>query len=59
MLSQIQSPQSPVILPFEMWLGLMAVALLLLIAIGWLVGNALQLRKIDRRLKTLEGKPKL
>ena len=41
MLSQIENPTSPVILPFEMWLGVMGVA------------------QIDRRLKTLEGKPKL
>jgi flagellar biogenesis protein FliO len=59
MLSQIENPTSPVILPFEMWLGVMGVALLLVIAIGWLVGNAVRLRKIDRRLKSLEGKPKL
>jgi flagellar biogenesis protein FliO len=59
MLSQIENPTSPVVLPFEMWLGVMGVALLLVIAIGWLVGNAIRLRKIDRRLKTLEGKPKL
>ena len=59
MLSQIENPTSPVVLPFEMWLGVMGVALLLVIAIGWLVGNAIRLRKIDRRLKTLEGKAKL
>jgi hypothetical protein len=58
MLSQIENPTSPVILPFEMWLGVMGVALLLVIAIGWLVGNAVRLRKIDRRLKSLEGNPK-
>jgi len=47
------------VLPFEMWIGVMGVAVLLVIAIGWLIGNAMRLRKIDRRLKTLEGKPKL
>jgi hypothetical protein len=59
MLSQIDNPTSPVVLPFELWIGVMGVALLLVIAIGWLVINAMRLRKIDRRLKTLEGKPKL
>jgi hypothetical protein len=59
MLSQIDNPTSPVVLPFEMWLGVMGVALLLVIAIGWLIINAMRLRKIDRRLKTLEGKPKV
>jgi hypothetical protein len=58
MLSQIENPTGPVILPFEMWLGVMVVALLLVIAIGWLIVNAISLRKIDRRLKTLEGKQK-
>jgi hypothetical protein len=58
MLSQIENPTVPVILPFEMWLGVMVVALLLVIAIGWLIVNAISLRKIDRRLKTLEGKQK-
>ena len=57
--SQIDNPTSPVVLPFELWIGVMGVALLLVIAIGWLVINAMRLRKIDRRLKTLEGKPKL
>lgn len=59
MLSQINNPTSPVVLPFELWIGVMGVALLLVIAIGWLVINAMRLRKIDRHLKTLEGKPKL
>ena len=59
MLSQINNPTSPVVLPFELWIGVMGVALLLVIAIGWLIGNVMRLRKIDRRLKTLEGKPKL
>jgi len=53
---EMDHPGSPVVLPFEMWLGLMGVALLLLIAIAWLVGNAFRLRKIDRRLRVLEGK---
>jgi len=47
-----------VVLPVEMWLGVMAVAVLVLIAIAWLVGNAVRLRKIDRRLRILEGKQK-
>jgi hypothetical protein len=59
MLSQIETPTGPVVLPFEMWLGVMGVALLLVIAIGWLIGNAVSLRKINRRLKTLEGERKL
>ena len=53
---EMDNPGSPVVLPFEMWLGLMGVALLLLIAIAWLVGNAFRLRRIDRRLRVLEGK---
>ena len=53
---EMDNPGSPVVLPFEMWLGLMGVALLLLIAIAWLVGNAVRLRRIDRRLRVLEGK---
>ena len=57
--SQIENPTTPVILPFEIWLAVMGVALLLVIAIGWLIVNDMRLRKIDRRLKTLEGKPKL
>jgi len=55
---EMDNPGSPVVLPFEMWLGLMGVALLLLIAIAWLVGNAVRLRRIDRRLRVLEGKQK-
>ena len=55
MLSQIENLTGPVILPFEMWLGVMVVALLLVIAIGWLIVNAISLRKIEHRLKTLEG----
>ena len=51
-------PGSPVVLPFEMWLGVMGIALLLLLAIAWLIGNAFILRKIDRRLRMLEGKKK-
>ena len=58
-LSQIEQPASPVVLPFELWLGVMALALLLVIAIAWLFVNDLRLRKIDRRLKSIEGKPKL
>jgi hypothetical protein len=55
---EMDNPGSPVVLPFEMWLGVMGLALLLLIAIAWLVGNAFQLRRIDRRLRVLEGKQK-
>jgi hypothetical protein len=55
---EMENPGTPVVLPFEMWLGLMGIALLLVIAIGWLLGNAFWLRKIDRRLRTLEGKHK-
>lgn len=55
---EMENPGSPVVLPFEMWLGLMGIALLLVIAIAWLLGNAFWLRKIDRRLRTLEGKHK-
>ena len=54
----MENPGAPVVLPFEMWLGMMGVAVLLLIAIGWLVGNAVRLRKIDRRLQVLEGTKK-
>ena len=55
---EMENPGSPVVLPFEMWLGLMGIALLLVIAIAWLLGNAFWLRKIDRRLRILEGKHK-
>ena len=55
---EMENPGTPVVLPFEMWLGVMGIALLLLIAIAWVVGNALRLRKIDRRLRILEGKQK-
>jgi len=55
---EMDNPGSPVVLPFEMWLGVMGLALLLLIAIAWLVGNAFRLRRIDRRLRVLEGKQK-
>ena len=55
---EMDNPGTPVVLPFEMWLGLMGLALLLLIAIAWLVGNAFRLRKIDRRLRVLEGRQK-
>jgi hypothetical protein len=54
----MENPGTPVVLPFEMWLGMMGIALLLLVAIAWVVGNALRLRKIDRRLRILEGKQK-
>jgi hypothetical protein len=54
----MDNPGSPVVLPFEIWLGVMGIALLLLLAIAWLVGNAFRLRKIDRRLRILEGKKK-
>ena len=53
---EMDNPGSPVVLPLEMWLGVMAVALLVLVAIGWLIGNAVRLRKIDRRLRILEQK---
>lgn len=53
---EMDNPGAPVVLPFEMWLGVMGVALLMLIAIGWLVSNAVRLRKIDRRLRSLEEK---
>jgi len=53
-----ENPGTPVVLPFELWLGVMGIALLLLVAIAWIVGNALRLRKIDRRLRILEGKQK-
>ncbi|HEY3198454.1 MAG TPA: hypothetical protein VGJ57_10600 [Nitrospirales bacterium] len=55
---EMDNPGTPVVLPFEMWLGLMGLALLLLIAIAWLVGNAFRLRRIDRRLRVLEGRQK-
>ena len=54
----MENPGTPVVLPVEMWLGVMGIALLLLVAIAWVVGNALRLRKIDRRLRILEGKQK-
>ena len=53
---EMENPGAPVVLPFEMWLGVMGIALLLLIAIAWVVGNAFRLRKIDRRLRILEEK---
>lgn len=53
---EMENPGAPVVLPFEMWLGVMGLALLLLIAIAWVVGNAFRLRKIDRRLRILEDK---
>jgi hypothetical protein len=53
---EMDNPGAPVVLPFEMWLGVMGVAVLMLIAIGWLVSNAVRLRKIDRRLRSLEEK---
>jgi hypothetical protein len=53
---EMENPGTPVVLPFEMWLGVMGIALLLLIAIAWVVGNAFRLRKIDRRLRILEDK---
>jgi hypothetical protein len=57
MLAQIEHPTAgPVVLPFEIWLAVMGVALLLVIAIAWLIGNDMRLRKIDRRLRSLEGK---
>ena len=55
---EMENPATPVVLPFEMWLGVMGIALLLLVAIAWVVGNALRLRKIDRRLRILEEKQK-
>jgi hypothetical protein len=55
---EMDHPGSPVVLPFELWLGVMGLALLLLVAIAWLVGNAFRLRRIDRRLRVLEGKHK-
>ena len=55
---EMDNPGTPVVLPFEMWLGLMGLTLLLLIAIAWLVGNAFRLRRIDRRLRVLEGRQK-
>jgi hypothetical protein len=55
---EMDHPGSPVVLPFEMWLGVMGLALLLLFVIAWLVANAFQLRRIDRRLRVLEGKHK-
>jgi hypothetical protein len=53
---EMDNPGAPVVLPFEMWLGVMGVAVLMLIAIGWLVSNAVRLRRIDRRLRSLEEK---
>ena len=53
---EMENPGTPVVLPFEMWLGVMGIALLLLMAIAWIAGNALRLRKIDRRLRILEEK---
>jgi hypothetical protein len=53
---EMENPGTPVVLPFEMWLGVMGLALLLLIAIAWIAGNAFRLRKIDRRLRILEEK---
>jgi len=53
---EMENPGTPVVLPFEMWLGVMGIGLLLLMAIAWIAGNALRLRKIDRRLRILEEK---
>ena len=53
---EMENPGTPVVLPFEMWLVVMGIALLLLMAIAWIAGNALRLRKIDRRLRILEEK---
>ena len=53
---EMENPGTPIVLPFEMWLGVMGIALLLVMAIAWSVGNALRLRKIDRRLRILEEK---
>nr|ALS88950.1 protein of function (DUF2518) [uncultured bacterium] len=53
---EMENPGTPVVLPFEMWLGVMGIALLLLMAIAWIAGNAFRLRKIDRRLRILEEK---
>ena len=53
---EMENPGTPVVLPFEMWLGVMGIALLLLIAIAWVAGNSLRVRKIDRRLRILEEK---
>ena len=53
---EMENPGTPVVLPFELWLGVMGLALLLLMAIAWIAGNAFRLRKIDRRLRILEEK---
>jgi hypothetical protein len=48
----------PVILPYELFIGMVGIAALMLIALVWLAGNAWRLRKIDQRLRVLEGKLK-
>jgi len=52
----MDNPGAPVVLPYELWAGLVGVAVLLLITIAWLAGNAWHLHKIDRRLRLLEEK---
>ena len=55
---EIGAPNMPVILPYELFIGLVGVAALMLIAIAWLASNAWRLRKIDQRLRILEEKAK-
>ena len=52
----MDNPGAPVVLPYELWAGLVGMAVLLLITIAWLAGNAWHLHKIDRRLRLLEEK---
>jgi hypothetical protein len=54
----MDNPGAPVVLPVELWLGVMGIAVLVLIAVAWLAVNAARLRKIDRRLSLLERKQK-
>jgi uncharacterized membrane protein required for colicin V production len=55
---EVGAPNMPVILPYELFMGIIGVAALMLIALVWLAGNAWRLRKLDQRLRVLEGKLK-
>jgi hypothetical protein len=55
---EIGAPNMPVILPYEFFIGIVGLAALMVITILWLAGNAWRLRKIDQRLRLLEGKLK-
>lgn len=43
------------ILPFEFLIGLAGLAVLLLIVLAWLIGVAWRLRRIERRLGSMES----